>query len=210
MARENPFDAIVGDFIEKTRDAQRPPIELVLEVMESAFDDMEIAVRKDHDGPDMWMWADLVMAETGMPKFYILSRSNMPGTEGYPMITIRQAYSVRLDTWIVMSALVVGPDENGISHSLAVTLANHAGAFAVVRFAAGAMAAAHGNPQAGIPRERECDDGKVRPGRHQSEPLLSQAAPVRVAGNLLGQSRFVQEDEAVVGHHVHLRVAPTM
>lgn len=144
------LDDLVEQKIEAIRDARRPPFELALEVIRAAFDEMRINVTQVHDGPEIWMWEDEMMLASGLPKFYILSRSTQDGMDGYPLLTVRQAYSVKLDTWISMSSLIVGPDEVGISHAIALTIANHAGAFAGVRYASAASAAHRGDPQAAI------------------------------------------------------------
>lgn len=141
----NPLDKAMGTYIEALRDSKRPPLERVLNLIEHAFETFQVKVTKVTDGSDgsgTWMWQDMGVP-SDIPKFYVLTTSNSPGVVGYPMMTVRQAYSIKLDTWITMSALLPGPDNEGISRSLALLIAEHACAFAGVRFGA-ATAAANG------------------------------------------------------------------
>ena len=149
------FDDLVGKTIEALRDVRRPTFEAVLALMEEAFEKMEIPVRKVESGPDVWMWEDTAMADSGLPKYYVLSKSLQEGIEGYPLFTVRQAYSLKLDTWLSMSTLVVGPDDTQISHSLALAVSHHLGAFAGVRYTAASVTAYGGSPQAGVLAVRE-------------------------------------------------------
>ncbi len=147
-------DDTMAATLEALRDSRRPPFELVLEVIESCFADMKISVEKIADGPDTWIWSDTIMQHIGMPKYYVLTRSLSDGIVGYPLLTIRQAYSTRLDTWVTMSSLIVGPGEDGIVHTTSLLLAQHTAAVAGVRFAAKASAEANGNPMVGIAAAR--------------------------------------------------------
>ncbi len=134
----------------EVRDERRPKFEDVLAIMEMAFEDMGVLAECTTAGPDMWIWDDLVMRAQGIPKQYILSRSLQEDILGYPIITIRQAYSLVLDTWLSLSSVVVGPAFDGISRSLAVILTNHAGAFAGVKYTSAAAASNGGNYHAGV------------------------------------------------------------
>jgi hypothetical protein len=77
------------------------------------------------------------------------------------MLTIRQAYSVRLDAWITSSSLVIGPTENDISRSLALSIANQAGSFAGFRHSVNAVVAAGGDPLAGLDAVKELQEMSV-------------------------------------------------
>jgi hypothetical protein len=156
-------DETLGAALEALRDSRRPPFELVREVVESCFGDMRISVEKITDGPESWIWSDTLMNQIGMPRYYILTRSLSEGLEGYPLLTVRQAYSTRLDTWITMSSLIVGPGEDGIVHTTSLLLAQHTAAVAGVRFAAKASADANGNPMVGIAAARYIMESKPPP-----------------------------------------------
>lgn len=143
-------DGLVGRLFNEARDSRRPSLEAVLEVIEAAFGKMQIAVRREVEGPPTWIWQDEEMERTGFPKFYVLTTSQSAGIEGYPVFTIRQAYSVRFDTWITFSSLVLGPDTEAITRAIALAMAHHAGAFAGVKYTAATIAANRSSPMAGM------------------------------------------------------------
>jgi hypothetical protein len=149
-------------------------MEDVLGVIEQAFSAMSISVESVLKGPPTWVWEDLEMRAIGFPKFYILGES----TEypGYPLLTIRQAYSSRFDTWITMSGLVVGPDASGITRSVAMAMAHHSGAFAGVRWAARAISENQNVPIAGMVAVKmlmEADPPRIT--LEQAEELVEEA-----------------------------------
>lgn len=148
-------DDTLGAMIEGLRDSRRPEMDLVVDVLQEAFASQGILAKEVLDGTDgTWMWEDTSMMES-IPRFYILSRSNAKGMEGYPLFTVRQAYSVKMDTWLVMSSIVPGPDRSGISRSLSLLIAQHAGAWAGVRFTVAASTLNGGHPHAGVIAARE-------------------------------------------------------
>jgi len=149
----NPLNDTIATMVERMRDAGRPDIDDVIYVLKEAFPSQYIELQ--HTGPDTWIWSDISLAKAGIPKFYILSKSTQEGSDGYPLLTIRQAYSVRLDTWVTMSCLVVGPDTSEIARSVSLLMANHMCAFAGVRQSTAAITAAGGDPQAGLAFAKE-------------------------------------------------------
>jgi hypothetical protein len=141
-------NTLVGRLIEEARDSRRPSMDDVLAVIDAAFSSMSISVEPASSGPPTWVWRDLEMESMGFPRSYVLSESlEYPG---YPLFTIRQAYSVKFDTWISMSGLVIGPEASGITRSICLAMVNHAGAFAGVRFAANSVQKNEGVPIAGM------------------------------------------------------------
>lgn len=148
----NPLDKAVGNYLELVRDSRRPPLELVLQVIEEAFGSFQILARKVLDGSDgsnTWMWEEMGLEDT-LPKYYVLTTSTAPGLEGYPLLTIRQAYSLKLDTWITVSSIVPGPDADGIAHSMSLLIAQHACAFAGVKLGTSTVAVNKGHPHAAV------------------------------------------------------------
>lgn len=144
-----PDDTAARMFSE-IRDSRRPSIKDVLAIISSAFGRMKIPVSQIVDGPDSWVWEDTESVEIGFPRYYVLSLSNSEGVEGYPLFTVRQAYSVRFDTWVTVSSLIIGPDSVAIAHSLSLTLAHHAGAFAGMKHVVSTIAANQSSPMAGM------------------------------------------------------------
>lgn len=167
-------ETLVGRLLNDARDARRPSMEDVLAVIEQAFAAMGISVESVSKGPSTWVWEDMEMRAT-FPKFYSLGESEQ--YPGYPFFTIRQAYSSRFDTWITMGGLVVGPDSSGITRSIAMAMAHHAGAFAGVRWTARTIADNQNVPIAGMVAVRmlmEAEPPKVSMG--QVEELVEEAA----------------------------------
>lgn len=142
-------DESIGQLLELLRDTRRPTFELVLETIADALETVG-HVDPVLDGPDAWSWIDRSMEELGMPKYFVLTQSLMEGVEGYPLLTIRQGYGLRLDTWITMSSLIVGPDRDGIMRSISMLIAHHMGAVAGIKYGTSASASAHGNPAAAL------------------------------------------------------------
>ena len=143
-------DEAIARLIEEARDSRRPALGDVLDLMTRAFSRMGINVRPVVSGPVTWVWEDLEMGALGFPKFFSVSAALEPGLEGYPILTIRQAYSVRFDTWITFSCLVVGPDAESISHSVTMAVTNHAGMFASVKYVNSVITANRHSPMAGM------------------------------------------------------------
>lgn len=125
-------------------------MEAVVTVLQDAFDVPGSNIELIQQGPESWIWADTSLGGKGLPKFYVLSRSLGEGIEGYPVLTIRQAYSIRLDAWISVSVIVAGPDTKNIARSLAIALANHQGALAGFKFVVNATVNSDGDPRAGM------------------------------------------------------------
>jgi hypothetical protein len=101
-------------------------------------------------GPEQWIWRDEGASALGVDRFFIIGTSTEPETVGYPLLTIRQAYSKKLDMWLSCSSLVTGPDEMEAARSIINTVANHKGSVAGARLAMVAMITAGGDPMAGL------------------------------------------------------------
>ena len=115
------------------RDSKRPRIEDVVRILDGFFS----SLREDPGnrnivdmgrGPLTWAWADMTMAHLGFEKWFVLTESLMPGAEGFPLLTIRQSTAPRLDSWLSVSSLVLGPSDIEIEASLTLALVNHTGA----------------------------------------------------------------------------------
>lgn len=169
---------LMGRLLSDARDSRRPSMEDVLAVIEQAFDSMSISVESLAKGPPAWIWEDLEMKALGFPKFFILGESSeLPG---YPLFTIRQAYSTRFDTWITMSGLVVGPDASGITRSIAMSMAHHSGAFAGVRWTAAAITANQSAPIAGMVAVKMLMEAEPPKISEEQVALLSEEAEAEV------------------------------
>jgi hypothetical protein len=125
-------------------------METVVEVVGTAFAQMGISIRPIAVGPPSWIWEDDEMTSAGLPRFFILTGATAGGIEGYPVFTIRQAYSVRFDTWITVGGVVLGPDEGQVMKSIALFLVQHAGAFAGMRYTVATVAANNSSNVAGM------------------------------------------------------------
>lgn len=145
----NPLNKF-GNYIETLRDSRRPTLQDVVRVVEEAFEGFQINARKVMGGENgIWMWEEIGFDES-MPKFYTVSQSVADGMVGYPLLTIRQAYSLKLDTWVTMSSIVPGPDAEGIAHSMSLLIAQHACAFAGVKYGSSTAMANKGHPHAAV------------------------------------------------------------
>lgn len=136
-------------YVRDERDSRRPSIDLVVQVFDSIFERFkdEAPIVPVMRGPETWTWLDTTGNHLGFEKWYVLTTSLMAGTEGYPMVTIRQSIAPRLDSWMTFSQLVVGPDARAIEGSLATAITNHLGAFEGIRSSVAEMIVAAG----GIP-----------------------------------------------------------
>lgn len=130
----DPFSRLQENVI-NVRDEKRPDIEDVVRAMDSIFTQFAAGsdFRQVARGPDQWSWLDATNLHMGYEKWFVLGRSTMLGTEGYPLITIRQSTAPRLDAWLTISQLVIGPTDREIKTSLAMAIANHQGAFEGLR-----------------------------------------------------------------------------
>ena len=117
--------------VRKMRDEQRPSMELVVDTIDEIFEDFgdEVQYTAASRGPVTWSWVDLSNSALGYEKWFVLTGSTMEGTEGYPLLTIRQSMAPRLDSWLTVSQLIVGSEVRDIKTSLAMAIANHNGAF---------------------------------------------------------------------------------
>lgn len=117
------------------RDERRPEIADVVRVFDAIFERFrdESDFRQVDRGPQTWTWVDATAAHLGYEKWFVLTSSAMPGVEGYPLLTVRQSVAPRLDAWVTVSSLVMGPSDREIESSLAMAIANHMGAFAGLR-----------------------------------------------------------------------------
>lgn len=117
--------------VKRLRDEKRPPMELVVQTFDKLFDSFAQTgdYRRVLRGPDTWSWLDASQLDLGFEKWFVLSRSAMEETVGYPLVTIRMTVAPRLDSFLSFSQLVVGPGEKEIEYSLAMAVANHMGAF---------------------------------------------------------------------------------
>jgi hypothetical protein len=113
------------------RDEKRPQIEDVARAIDRIFKQFAAGsdFRQVSTGPDQWSWLDATNISLGYEKWFVLGRSTMGGAEGYPLLTIRQSTAPRLDAWLTISQLVIGPSDREIETSLAMAIANHQGAF---------------------------------------------------------------------------------
>jgi len=143
-------NGVVERLLSEARDARRPSMDDVLSVIEAAFGQMNISVSQVTKGPPSWVWQDDEMAQIGFPRYYVLSESNSPGLEGFPLFTIRQAFSVRFDTWVSMSSIVLGPDVSAITRSIALAMAHHSGAFAGIKYTSSTITRNQQVPMAGM------------------------------------------------------------
>lgn len=134
------------------RDKNRPKLETVYEALAARFASMAptIKITLVETTGDSWIWRDEKLHENGLDKFYVLSQATAPGVEGYPLLTIRQAYSTRLDTWVTTSGIIPGPDRESVDSSVLMAIANHETTFAGFRYGVNAILANHGNTMAGF------------------------------------------------------------
>ena len=153
------IEALHG-LLRKTRDSERPTMEDVARVIDDALVERtpEGMVRRDMTGPDTWIWIDESQAAYGIPKHFVLSRSPSDGIEGYPLLTIRQAYSLPLDIWVTVCGLIGGNDEDQIGRSVSILFANHLGAASGLRYSAAAIVANGGAPMAGLKAAKAISD----------------------------------------------------
>lgn len=148
----DPTDAI-GEYIRLLRDQQRPRLEDVVETVTIAFANIygpgTEAPRMVTEGEGgSWMWEDLSIPS--FPKYFIISSATADGIEGYPLFTVRQAFSVKLDTWVTLSAIVPGVGNAGIARTMALLVAQHAAAFAAVKLSTEAVADSGGEIKAAV------------------------------------------------------------
>lgn len=121
--------------VRKIRDEQRPKMEDVISTIDRLLEEMGsstigvVNFVKVLRGPETWTWMDASSAELGFERWFVVTGSTMEGTEGYPLFTIRSCMSPRLDSWVSVSQLVVGPDIKGIETSVTMAMINHQGAF---------------------------------------------------------------------------------
>ncbi len=123
-------NAVAG--VMQIRDENRPEMADVVRVLDRLFEQFALTgqeFRSVDRGPEMWTWMDGTHAARGYVRWYVLARSAMEGTEGYPMITIRQCTAPRLDAWLTFSQLILGPSDKEIETSFAMAVANHHGAY---------------------------------------------------------------------------------
>lgn len=118
--------------VRQIRDEKRPEMATVVETLDRVLS-VGFKLQQVSQGPDSWSWVDLSQAHLGFEKWFVLSTSTMEGIEGYPLLTIRQSTAPRLDAWVTVSQLVVGPDEASIQTSLAMAIANLNGAYLGIR-----------------------------------------------------------------------------
>lgn len=117
------------------RREKRPLLETVVRVFDDVFDRFksEADFRQVSRGPDTWSWVDATNSHLGYEKWFVLSTSAMDGAEGYPLLTIRQSVAPRLDSWVTVSQLMMGPSPQEIESNLALAIANHMGAYMGLR-----------------------------------------------------------------------------
>ncbi len=153
----NENDVII-EYIKRNRDASRPSMGTVVAVMDGLFADagaVDLRIVPRLRGPGTWTWEDMTMHDQGAEKVFVLSESVMPGTEGHPLLTIRQGIAMRLDSYITSSALIIGPGPDEIARSISFAVANHAGAYAGMRFVIKALATSGGDVDAGLNAARD-------------------------------------------------------
>jgi hypothetical protein len=134
------------EMVRAERDKKRPSMEDVVRTYDRIFDtfshDGEQPYQRKLRGPDTWSWVDLSQAHMGFEKWFVLSRSAMEGTEGYPLLTVRLSVAPRLDSFLTFSQLVVGPSDTEIEYNLSMAISNHMGAFEGLRQSVSDMVAA--------------------------------------------------------------------
>lgn len=92
----------------------------------------ELGVEPLVRGPHHWTWRDPGLSG-GLEKVYSLTGSSIEGLEGYPLLTIRQTVSSRLDSYVTFSILVAGPGPEEIERCLTTSVVNHLGAYSGLR-----------------------------------------------------------------------------
>lgn len=159
-------DRILDAKIRELRDEGRPTMEAVVAVLERVFrdivDDARIVCLQA--GPTTWVRQDETMTERRLAKYYILTGSAEPETLGYPLLTIRQAYSQLMDSWITASSLITGSTEAEIMIGVSLMVANHLGCFSGFRYSMNAAIAAGGRPYAALAAARavmQAADGHI-------------------------------------------------
>ena len=126
-------DDMMIDDIKAIRDERRPQLDEVVRVFTRIFNRIGEPIRRVDTGPHTWSWLDTTMAHMGFEKWFVLSTSTMEDTRGYPLLTIRQSTAPRLDAWVTVSQLVLGPTEKEIESSLVIAINNLIGAFEGLR-----------------------------------------------------------------------------
>lgn len=121
--------------IKSVRNSKRPTMEDVVRVLDGFFERMkqERDVRTMSQGPTTWSWADMSLSHYGYEKWFSVTESAMEGAEGHPLLTIRQSTAPRLDAWVTVSSLVMGPSDLEIEASFVLALTNQTGAFEGLR-----------------------------------------------------------------------------
>lgn len=132
---ERDEDDSLARSVELMRNQKRPEMADVVEVLDRLFEKFSTSAvfLRMARGPAQWSWMDATHADRGYEKWYILTGSTMAGAEGYPLLTIRQSTAPRLDAWLSVSQLIMGPDLKEIESSFALAIANHHGAFEGLR-----------------------------------------------------------------------------
>ena len=146
-------DQIVEAKVKALRDDSRPAMEAVVAVLERIFGELlsdETRITCIEAGPVSWIWKDETMAERHLDKYYVLTGSADPDVLGYPLLTIRQAYSQWMDSWISASSLISGKDEAEIMQGISLMVANHMGAFAGFRYSMNTGIANGGSARAAL------------------------------------------------------------
>jgi hypothetical protein len=130
MDKETELDLAIAEVV-KMRDEKRPTLDQCVRVLDKVFTTFgpNGEFRQVARGPDQWSWLDSSNSGRGFDRWFILSESAMPGVEGYPLVTIRQATAPRLDAWLTVSQLLIGPSDSDVESSFAMLVANHHGAF---------------------------------------------------------------------------------
>lgn len=134
--------------IEELRDENRIEIEQMAEIVNEALNyDSVVAIRKIYSGPDVWIWNEFD-EENELICTYTLSRSLK--FNGYPLLTMRESVSDKIDSAVTTTSLLIGNEINGVSMRLTILIANHRGAVAGLRSVSRAIVAADGDIFAGI------------------------------------------------------------
>ena len=149
-------DQIVENKIKELRDGGRPEMQEVVDVLDRVFRDLapDVNIVRVQSGPVTWMWHDLSSGENKVEKYYILSGSAEEETLGYPMLTIRQAYSRYMDSWITASSLITGRSDQEIMQGISLMVATHMGSFHGYRYSMNSALAAGGSARAALSASR--------------------------------------------------------
>lgn len=151
------------------RDSKRPTMEFAVDAVTALFaESPELGISPTRRGPDSWTWTEA--DDRGYTRTYTLAPS--AEIDGYPLFTIRQVISARLDSSLATSCVLMGQTIQEIRLRMAVLISNHTGAYAGMTSSIRAINIAGGDPGAGLARALEIHelDGPIG-----EDPLRAEA-----------------------------------